>query len=516
VLEYRILGPLEVFDGSGVVELGGPKQRSTLAILLLNANRVVSIDRLADDLYGGAAPVTALKQVQRQISDLRRLLGRESTIETRSPGYVIRLAPEQLDLTMFERLSARAMDAAEPSLAAALLRQALDLWRGPPLADLAYESFAHGPIERLEEIRLAALEERIECDLRLGRHAELTAELEQLVAEHPLRERLSAQLMLALYRAGRQADALEAYRRARNVLVGDFGLEPTPGLQQLERRILAQDPTLGPQSRRESAEEPDRTILVVPDDDASLDELLALAMPLSQEPGRELIVARPVRRADDIEAAQSAVAERRMRFASPMRVAAFTSANPAPDILRLADAYDAELVLLDSPVDALIERSTADLAVAVGTSVDWSKGSGVFVPFGGGEYEWAALELAAWLASAVDVTLPLVGVGADPASGRRDASRLLANASVAVQRLVGIDAMSVFAEASADALADALAPATLVVLGMPRRPATGRTALRDVVVEKIAMPTLLLYAGSRPGGLAPRDVRTRFSWSLEG
>jgi DNA-binding SARP family transcriptional activator len=157
VLEYRLLGPLEV-AGDRVVRLGGPKQRSTLALLLLNANRVVSVDRLADALYAGAAPVTALKQVQRQISDVRKTLGSASTIETRSPGYTIRLTSEQLDLTMFELLTAEADDAREPEQAAELLRQALGLWRGSPLADLTYEPFARAPIERLDELRLAALE----------------------------------------------------------------------------------------------------------------------------------------------------------------------------------------------------------------------------------------------------------------------------------------------------------------------------------------------------------------------
>ena len=516
MLEYRILGPLEVVDGNGVVELGGPKQRATLAILLLNANRVVSIDRLADDLYGGAAPVTALKQVQRQISDLRKLLGPGSGIETRSPGYLIRLAAEQFDLAMFELLSAEAVDAADPWRAAVLLRQALGLWRGDPLADLAYEPFAQAPIRRLEEIRLAAMEDRLESDLRLGRHAELTGELEQLVAENPLRERLSAQLMLALYRTGRQAEALEAYRQTRDMLVGDLGLEPTTALQELERRILAQDPALVQHSLHEPAPETDRTVLVVPVDDAGLERLLALAAPLARRPDRELIVARPVAHADEIEAAQLAVAECRQALAVDARVAAFTSSDAEADLLRLGDAYDVELVLVDSPNGTLAERSAADVAIAVGRGVEWANGDGVFVPFGGRAHEWAALELAAWLASAAGVPLRLVGPSADPKKGRRDASRLLANASVAVQRLVGIDAVPVLVEPSAAALTEAVASATLVVAGMPRRPREGGGALRDALVEKPAVPTLLLYAGSRPSGLAPRDVRTRFSWSLKG
>ena len=221
--------------------MGGPKQRSTLTILILSANRVVSVDALADALYGGAPPTTAVAQVQRQIFELRRTLGAESAIETRPPGYVLYLAPEQLDLSLFERqveAAATALEQGDAETAASLFREALGRWRGTPLADVAYESFAQAWIARLEEIRLAALEQRIEADLLLGRHARLAAELEQLIAEHPLRERLRAQLMLALYRAGRQAEALDVYRRTRDALIDQFGIEPSPALHELERRIL--------------------------------------------------------------------------------------------------------------------------------------------------------------------------------------------------------------------------------------------------------------------------------------
>src|SRR5215217_2605278 len=210
VLEFRILGPLEVVGEHGLaLRLGGPKQRATLAILLLNANSVVSVERLADDLYSGAAPVTAVTQVQRQVSELRKVLGSASMIETRPPGYVIRVAPDQLDVGRFERLTQEASRAAahgDSARAATLFRDALRLRRGPPLADLTYAPFAQPSIERLDEIHLSALEGRVDADLAVGRHAEVVGELEQLVAEHPLRERFRAQLMVALYRSGRQAE----------------------------------------------------------------------------------------------------------------------------------------------------------------------------------------------------------------------------------------------------------------------------------------------------------------------
>jgi DNA-binding SARP family transcriptional activator len=204
MLEFRILGPLEVVGEEGSIRLGGPRQRATLALLLLNANRVVSVDRLADELYAGRAPVTAVTQVQRQISELRKVLGSASAIETRAPGYVIHLPPGRLDLQRFEQQAEEGRQAllrGDAEAAAALMRRALELWRGTPLADLADEPFARPAIARLEEIRRAALERRIEADLALGRHVELVGELEALVAEHPLQETLRGQLMLALYRS---------------------------------------------------------------------------------------------------------------------------------------------------------------------------------------------------------------------------------------------------------------------------------------------------------------------------
>lgn len=534
MLEFRILGPLEVVGERGQIQLGGAKQRATLAILLLSANRVVSVDRLADDLYAGAAPVTALKQVQRQISDLRKVLGPTSGIETRSPGYTIRLAPEQLDLAGFERLTADASDAlaeAEAQRAADLLRQALDLWRGAPLADLTYESFARAPIERLEEIRLAALEQRIEAELALGRHNELVGELEQLVAENPFRERFRAQLMLALYRSGRQAEALEAYREARQALVADFGIEPTPALQQLERAILAQDPSLQSQApdlrRIAPAADRERAVLLVSADEDGIDRLLSLAEPLARLPGRELIIARLIGDERELDAAVASVSGRRDALGVNARAAAFTTADPAGDVLRLAAAYDVELLLLNAPpeVDAtplpadlatVLERSPADVAVVAGTPVDWTQGTGVFVPFGGAVDDWAALELGAWLASAVGTPLRVIGTRADPHRGQRDASRLLANASLAVQRLADVTGEPLLVEASADALVEAVEAATIVVVGVsPRWQREGIGAVRRALVHDARPAVMLVHGGPRPGGLAPRDARTRFSWSLE-
>jgi branched-chain amino acid transport system substrate-binding protein len=236
-----------VRDGERPVRLAGVKQRSLLALLLLDANRVVSSDRLIDELWGDDPPEDAPTALQQHVSRLRKLLEPHDVLETRAPGYVLAIEPEQLDLARFERLTGEGRRLAEEGRtdeASATLRSALDLWRGEPLADLAGEPFARDALPRLEEARLEALEARIDADLAAGRHAELVGELRRLVGEHPYRERLRAQLMLALYRAGRQSEALDVFADARRVLVGELGLEPGPELQRLQQGILGQDPTL--------------------------------------------------------------------------------------------------------------------------------------------------------------------------------------------------------------------------------------------------------------------------------
>jgi predicted ATPase/DNA-binding SARP family transcriptional activator len=254
-MRFGILGPLEVVDDQGrEIGLGGAKQRAVLAILLLHANEIVSIDRLIDELWGQRAPATAAKTIQVYVSHLRKALGRDSVI-TRAPGYLIDLDGSEFDLRRFHAIVTEARTV-PPERAAALLRDALALWRGPPLAEFMYDSFAQPEIKRLAELRMVALEERVDADLALGRHAELVAELERVVAEEPLRERLRSQLMLALYRCGRQGEALAAYADARRILVEELGIEPSPQLRDLERAILQQDPALEPP--------PSSTVLAAP------------------------------------------------------------------------------------------------------------------------------------------------------------------------------------------------------------------------------------------------------------
>ena len=232
VVEFRILGPLEVVGDDGrPVALPPAKPRALLVLLLLNRNRTVRTEALVDQLWDERPPATATKTVQVYVSQLRKALG--DRLETKPGGYELRVGHEELDADRFERLVREAEHT-----------RALDLWRGPALVDVRGEAFARSAAERLEESRLAALEDRIEGDLEAGRHAALVGELEQLVAEHPLRERLRGQLMLALYRSGRQAEALDVYRRTRALLADELGLEPSPELRELEQAILRQDRAL--------------------------------------------------------------------------------------------------------------------------------------------------------------------------------------------------------------------------------------------------------------------------------
>ncbi len=258
MIEFRILGSLEVVEQDRPLALGSPKQRALLAILLIHRGEPVSSDRLVDELWGEHAPATAIKIVQGYVSNLRKVLG-DGVLVTRGRTYLLEVAPGQLDVDRFEALvteARRALQNGDARTAAERLREALGLCRGPPLADLAYESFAQSEVARLQESQLAALEERIDAELALGDHAHLVGELEALVREHPPRERFTAQLMLALYRSGRQADALERFRTTRRRLLEDLGLEPSQELAQLEQAILTQDPELQPPARESDRESP--------------------------------------------------------------------------------------------------------------------------------------------------------------------------------------------------------------------------------------------------------------------
>jgi predicted ATPase/DNA-binding SARP family transcriptional activator len=252
MVRFGILGPVEVFVGERRVAVGGPRQVALLAFLLVHANRAVSVDRLIDALWGDQDPAGAVKRVQVAIARLRKALGPDdadgqSPLRSTAGGYLLAVGPGDMDAEAF---SARIEEGREvlvsgdAARAAELLRNALSLWRGPPLAEVAYESFAQGEIRRLDELRLIALEARVEADLQIGQHARVIGELQALLAAHPTRERLAELLMLGLYRCDRQADALEVFQHARTRLAEELGLQPGPSLIALQQQILTQDPEL--------------------------------------------------------------------------------------------------------------------------------------------------------------------------------------------------------------------------------------------------------------------------------
>ena len=516
-VEFRILGPLEVWHEGQPIQIRGAKERALLAVLLLDAGEPVSVDRLVDELWGESPPATARKSLQVRVAGLRRAL-RDDVVLTRGDAYVVRVEPHQLDLHRFEQLlsdASGAVSRGDPSAAVATLREALALWHGPPLADFAYESFAQPAIARLEELRLHALELRLEAQLDLGLHAEVIAELEGLVAAHPLRERLREQLMLALYRDGRQAEALEIYRRTREELLAELGLEPGPTLQKLQQAILRQEPSLDVPLAT-----PERSILVAPQDAHQLAKLLALAEPLAKRPRRELILARVVAKGADLGEAAALSDEHRHDLLArgvSARAITYTSAVVGDDLVRLASEQDVDLLLvdgnadLDDPViETVLARAPCDVAVQIGRG---KLGEGpVLVLFAGGDHDWTAVEVGAWIAGAQGLPLRLAG----PAEGaERDASRALASASLAVQRVLGISAEPVLLAPAVPEVMAAAQEAAVVVVGLPdrwRRDRLGR--VRHALAVDARPPALFVRRGLRPGGLAPRESLTRFTWTL--
>jgi DNA-binding SARP family transcriptional activator len=487
-MQFRVLGPLEVVERERPLPLGGVRQRSLLAVLLQHPNEVVSVDHLLEELWGCLAPPTAAKSIQVYIYRLRKLLGQQRLV-TRPPGYALTVDAGEVDLDAFERLRA-----------AGRMREALSLWRGPPYADLAYEPCVQAERARLAELRLSALEERIDGDLAAGRNADVVGELEALIAEHPLRERPRAQLMLALYRSGRQAEALNAYQSARRVLTDDLGLEPSGELKRLERAILLQDPGLDVPTPPAA----ERSLLVVPSSQERLEALLALAVPLAAAEPREVVLARVVPPLE-VGSATLALADRAARLGVVARAAAFSSPTPGADIARLARREGSDLLLVDALDSSLLEEATCDVALLVG-----DPGSGpVLVPFGAGHHDWAALELGAWFARATGAPLRLVG--AATARRGRDASRVLADASLIVQRRTGIVAEPLLSRPGRRGLIALAADAGVLVVGFPdgwRTDGLGR--LRTQLLRAPPAPTVLVRRGA--GSTGP--PLTRFTWSV--
>ena len=477
MIELRLLGPVEAS-----VPLPGGKPKALLARLALDAGHAVSTATLVADLWESPPP-SASKILQAHISALRKALGADA-IETRAPGYALHAASS--DLARFEELAERAESGGEPSRRADLLKEALGLWRGEPLAEFAREPFAAVAARRLADLRLDALERRIAAELELGRHEQLVRELTALVREEPLRERLRGHLMLALYRSGRQVDALAVYREGRRKLVDELGVEPSRRLQELERAILRQDASLDVEVQSAS-----RGAVV-----CSGPAALPLVAPL----GREVLVVELVS-----EVASLPAATRRLReVGAGVRTACFTTRDPSADLVRLAREQQAELLVVDEVTPALLADAPCDVALASGTPFE-ARGA-LVVPFGGGREEWPALELAGWLARAHELPLRLVGVQARGG----DASRTLAAASLALQRFASVAAEPAIVEPGVEAMLRVAADASAIVASLP---SAELDPTRRELRERARVPVLLVHGGLRPGGLAPDRSLTRFTWS---
>jgi DNA-binding SARP family transcriptional activator len=533
-VEFRILGPLEVVHDGAPARLGGPLERTVLALLLLHANSAVSRDRLIDELWPAGPPESAVNVLQTYVSHLRKALPPDRLV-TYPPGYLLRVEPGELDLQRFQRLlEAGRRSFADGNAAGALdaLRQALGLWRGAPLRDVVQGGFARSETGRLDELRLLALEARIDADLALGRHAETIAELEALAIEHPLREHFRAQLMLALYRSGRQPDALSVYRDLRSRLADELGIEPRQTLRDLEVAILRQDRALeapvgapAPLGRR-------RTVLVASFDESAFEPLLSIGASLARHQDGDLVVVRLVSDPAELASAAGLAKVRRASLAEngvAAKAVAFTSTAPAVDIVRAATDSDVALVLvgavgrvgedgsLDEELVELLGRAPCDAAVLVGTPPPSRSDDGapVLVPFGGSEHEWAAAEMGAWLAKAEGRPLRLLGTAAAAEVGRRDASRLLASVALLVQHVADVDAEP--ALAPPEALAGMAADARVVLVGLPdgwEERGIGRT--RAELARHASAPVALVHGGARPGVLAQAEGLTRFTWTVTG
>ena len=532
-VEFRILGPLELLRDGERVDLGGPRQRALLALLLTRANATVSRDRIIDELWADEPPESVVNVLQTYVSRLRRVLPADRLI-SRAPGYVLVVRDEEFDLRAFEHAGEegrRLLARGDAAGAFESFRRALALWRGSALEDVGSTAFARSESARLEELRIVVLEDRIEAELALGHHAPLVGELEALVREHPLRERLRAQLMLTLYRCGRQPEALAVYRDTRSILTDTLGIEPGNMLRGLESAILRQDPSLDLPQEHVGPSAPTRSLVAVSLDPSCLDALLVAVEPLARQAGHELVLVCLARDATSLAVATETANERRRALGHKgvtARAAAFTSADRPADIVRLAASDTVLLVALDG-VDALrddgrfdvelalaLQQVACDVAILAGGKARGKSGEGpVVVTFGGSEHEWAAAELGAWIAQAERRPLRLVGTLGDPAAGRRDASRLLASVSLLVQQVAGVETESRLAEAGADGVVALAEEAHIVLVGLPddwRSRGAGRT--RAHLAARLNAPSFLVRGGVRPGGLAPEESLTRFTWTL--
>jgi DNA-binding SARP family transcriptional activator len=522
VLRFRVLGPFQVEADGRPLTLGSPRRRALLALLALNASRVVGVDRLVDALWGESPPRTAVHVLHVYVSDLRRSLPDEVLV-TAPPGYLLRVPTGAVDLADFERLVSRgreALAAGDPAGAVDSLDAALGLWRGPVLADLAGEGFVQVEARRLEELRLAARELQAMAALASGGGPDLVPQLLDLVADHPFRERPHALLMRALAAAGRQAEALGVYAAVRARLADELGVEPGAELRSAQTAVLRQE------AAPAQPVTPTGVVLAVGGDLRRLDALAVVASRPAAAAGRELLVAAVLDAVtstpgDLTTAAAAAWAAAQRSTPGPGRSAAFRSRSRAEHVTALAAEHDADLVVLDAAGLIGAQGRLADWVVAVLSEVTAdvvllphdppTAGLSLAVPFGGSEHDWAATELAALLARSSGSVLRVIGALTED----DDASRLVARVGLAIQRAVGVTVEPILTEATVPGLLTALAGTTAVMGVSERWRSEGLGAFRQQVAD--AVPgTLVIRRGLRPSLLAPPSFGTRFAWSAAG
>ena len=521
MLRFRVLGPFQVEDDGRPLTLGSARRRALLALLTLNAGRVVGVERLVDALWGESPPRTAIHVLHVYVSDLRRSLPDEILV-TAPPGYLLSVRTGAVDLADFERLVSRgrdALSAGDSAGAEALLDEALALWRGPVLEDLAGEGFVQVEARRLEELRLEARELRAMAGLARGGAPDLVPQLLELASEHPFRERAHALLMRALALAGRQAEALEVYATVRARLADELGIEPGAELRSAQTAVLRQE------TAPARPVTPVGVVLAVGCDPRRLGALALVASRPAAAAGRELIVAAVLdalkSTPGDLTATAAAALRAQRSTPGPGRSAAFRSRNLADHVTALAAEHDADLVVLDAAGLIEAQGRLADWMVSVLSDVTAdvvllpkdppTAGLSFAVPFGGSEHDWAAAELAALLARASRSALQLIGALTE----HDDASRLVARAGLAIQRAVGVTVEPVLTEATLPGLLTALAGTTAILGVSERWRSEGLGPFRQQLAD--ATPgALMIRRGLRPGLLAPPTFGTRFAWSAAG
>jgi DNA-binding SARP family transcriptional activator/class 3 adenylate cyclase len=547
-VSVALLGPVEARRGGELVAIAPLTQRMLLAQLALRAGEAVPAEQLVETLWGERPPAGAEDAVRADVDELRAALqpagaaGGAPVIVRQPPGYTLVLPDDAVDVARFQALweqGRRSLAERRFEHASGRLADALALVRGPGLADLRHQPAFELESARLDEAVLACREDHVESQLGFGRHAEVVPELERLVREHPLRERLAGQLMLALHRSGRRADALAAFRRTRDALASQLGIDPSASLHALERGIARGDPALdapAPAGKRPATAAIAEithaaTVVLASQASADVDGLVELVRPLVASGERDLVLARilsplPGR---EITAALREVtrrlSERRDRLQQEgirARVAAFSSERPGTDIVKLATHQDADLLFLDGTralledrrgiSDELLVDAPCDVVLHLPKPDGGPRGDAFLCPFGGSEHDWAALELAALYARHTGA--PIVVAGAeDSAAG--DASRLLANASLVIQRTTGIVAEPLLIPRGPAGVLEAAADARLIVIGVsPRYRQRGLGETRYAIARQASTPSLFVRRGTRPGVLAPKHSMTRHSWSL--